>query len=136
MSITFDPFMYLTLPLPVHKTWSHTVCYVPLDPAKPHVKIPVELSRDASFRDVRALLAKWTGAPAENVRLLPLPLLREYWYPPTSDYGQYSHIGERAHFSKTYSAIRVVCHACQKRGFVLQVSDTQSLQPCHASSSC
>jgi hypothetical protein len=38
VSITFDPFMYLTLPLPVHKKWRHVVYYVPWDVSKPHQK--------------------------------------------------------------------------------------------------
>ncbi|KZV66127.1 UCH-domain-containing protein [Peniophora sp. CONT] len=72
VSITFDPFMYLTLPLPVHKTWSHTVHYIPLDASKPHVKIPVEVPRDASFKDVRALLGRWMGAPPENLMTMEI----------------------------------------------------------------
>lgn len=39
VSITFDPFMYLTLPLPVEKKWSHTIYYIPWDQAKPHVEV-------------------------------------------------------------------------------------------------
>lgn len=39
VSITFDPFMYLTLPLPINKTWTHDVMYVPWDPSVPHVKV-------------------------------------------------------------------------------------------------
>jgi len=30
-------------------------------------QIPVEISRDASFKDLRSLLGRWTGVPAENV---------------------------------------------------------------------
>lgn len=39
VSITFDPFMYLTLPLPIQKKWKHSVFYVPWDLEKPHVKV-------------------------------------------------------------------------------------------------
>jgi ubiquitin carboxyl-terminal hydrolase 4/11 len=38
VSITFDPFMYLTLPLPVG-LWEHTVYWVPYDITKAHVKV-------------------------------------------------------------------------------------------------
>jgi ubiquitin carboxyl-terminal hydrolase 4/11/15 len=41
VSITFDPFMYLTLPLPVQKKWKHTMYYIPWDINKPHVKVSV-----------------------------------------------------------------------------------------------
>lgn len=39
VSITFDPFMYLTLPLPVQKKWRHPIFYVPWDSSKPHLKV-------------------------------------------------------------------------------------------------
>ncbi|KAI9242543.1 MAG: hypothetical protein BYD32DRAFT_477586, partial [Podila humilis] len=35
VSVTFDPFMYLSLPLPINKKWIGTVTYVPYDPSKP-----------------------------------------------------------------------------------------------------
>ncbi|KAF7969684.1 hypothetical protein HWV62_26194 [Athelia sp. TMB] len=66
VSITFDPFMYLTLPLPMHKKWRHEIQYIPWDPAKPHLKIPVEISVDASFRDLRQLLGRWQGVSPDN----------------------------------------------------------------------
>jgi len=79
--------MYLTLPLPMHKKWKHEVYYIPWDLAKPHVKVkvstylywvlltrsiqvPVEISRDASFKDLRHLLGRWLGAQPDNVRHL------------------------------------------------------------------
>ncbi|KAI9511390.1 hypothetical protein F5148DRAFT_1171203 [Russula earlei] len=67
VSITFDPFMYLTLPLPVNKKWRHEIYYIPWDADKIHVKIPVELNRDASFRDLRALLGRWMGTNPDNM---------------------------------------------------------------------
>ncbi|KAF7964511.1 hypothetical protein HWV62_6377, partial [Athelia sp. TMB] len=67
VSITFDPFMYLTLPLPMHKKWRHEIQYIPWDPAKPHLKIPVEISVDASFRDLRQLLGRWQGVSPDNL---------------------------------------------------------------------
>jgi ubiquitin carboxyl-terminal hydrolase 4/11 len=39
VSITFDPFMYLTLPLPVQRSWEHTVHWVPYDITKAHVRV-------------------------------------------------------------------------------------------------
>jgi ubiquitin carboxyl-terminal hydrolase 4/11 len=39
VSITFEPFKYLTLPLPVQRSWEHTVYWVPYDITKPHVKV-------------------------------------------------------------------------------------------------
>lgn len=31
--------MYLTLPLPVQKTWMHSIFYIPWDLNKPHIKV-------------------------------------------------------------------------------------------------
>ncbi|KAJ7625556.1 hypothetical protein FB45DRAFT_921756 [Roridomyces roridus] len=70
VSITFDPFMYLTLPLPIQKKWKHEVLYVPWDVTKPHLKVPVEIGRDASFRDLRQLLGRWMDVPPDNLLTL------------------------------------------------------------------
>ena len=42
VSITFDPFMYLTLPLPIQKKWRHSIYYIPWDLSKPHVKVKMD----------------------------------------------------------------------------------------------
>jgi len=39
VSITFDPFMYLTLPLPIKKTWRHEIFYIPWDPEKGNISV-------------------------------------------------------------------------------------------------
>ena len=67
VSITFDPFMYLTLPLPVNRKWRHEIYYIPWDTSKLHVKIPVELNRDSTFRDLRNLLGRWMSTNPDNV---------------------------------------------------------------------
>ncbi|KAH9074760.1 hypothetical protein EDB83DRAFT_2353143 [Lactarius deliciosus] len=83
VSITFDPFMYLTLPLPVNKKWRHEIYYIPWDTNKTHVKIPVELSRDATFRDLRALLGRWMNTNPDN--LLTLEIFSHRFYKNLDD---------------------------------------------------
>ena len=39
VSITFDPFMYLTLPLPVNKKWFGSVFYMPWDTTASTLKV-------------------------------------------------------------------------------------------------
>ncbi|KZT18330.1 cysteine proteinase [Neolentinus lepideus HHB14362 ss-1] len=78
VSITFDPFMYLTLPLPVKKKWRHEIYYVPWDLSKPHLKVPIEINRDSSFKDVRQLLGRWMGSSPDN--LLPLEIFNHRFY--------------------------------------------------------
>lgn len=63
--------MYLTLPLPVQRTWEHTIHWVPYDVTKPHVKIPIHLHRDSAIKDVKLLLKKWMGTPVEHVSSNP-----------------------------------------------------------------
>ncbi|KAI0065534.1 cysteine proteinase [Artomyces pyxidatus] len=72
VSITFDPFMYLTLPLPVQKKWRANIYYVPWDINKSHVKVPVEIGRDASFKDLRQLLGRWMGSNPDNLVTLEI----------------------------------------------------------------
>ncbi|TCD71861.1 CSN-associated deubiquitinating enzyme Ubp12 [Steccherinum ochraceum] len=84
VSITFDPFMYLTLPLPIKKTWTHDVYYVPWDADKPHVKVSVELNRDASFKEVRQTLGRWMDANPEH--LLTLEIFSNRFYKDLNDH--------------------------------------------------
>ncbi|KAG9058490.1 CSN-associated deubiquitinating enzyme Ubp12 [Serendipita sp. 407] len=66
VSVTFDPFMFLTLPLPVQPPWEHIINWVPYDLTKRRLRIPVQLSRDASIKDLKSLMKKWMGTPVEN----------------------------------------------------------------------
>ncbi|THV05573.1 UCH-domain-containing protein [Dendrothele bispora CBS 962.96] len=84
VSITFDPFMYLTLPLPVQKKWRHNIYYVPWDNDQPHLRIPIELPRaDCSFREVKLLLGRWMGVDPDN--LLTLEMFNHRFYKNLDD---------------------------------------------------
>ncbi|KAI0032314.1 hypothetical protein K488DRAFT_12425, partial [Vararia minispora EC-137] len=72
VSVTFDPFMYLTLPLPVHKKWRHEINYIPTSPSKPHVKVWVEVNGDASFKEVRLLLGRWMETNPEHLMTMEI----------------------------------------------------------------
>jgi ubiquitin carboxyl-terminal hydrolase 4/11/15 len=43
VSITFDPFMYLTLPLPQTARYRGTVLFVPADPSKAPIRVRVRV---------------------------------------------------------------------------------------------
>ncbi|KZT63497.1 cysteine proteinase [Daedalea quercina L-15889] len=83
VSITFDPFMYLTLPLPIQKKWRHDIYYIPWDMSKPHVKVPIEINRDASFKELRQLLGRWVGAEPDH--LLTLEVFSHRFYKDLDD---------------------------------------------------
>ncbi|KAJ7117610.1 hypothetical protein C8R44DRAFT_707956 [Mycena epipterygia] len=117
VSITFDPFMYLTLPLPVQKKWKHSILYVPWDVEKPHVKVPVEIGRDASFKDLRQLLGRWMGVPPEN--LLTLETFSHKFYKSLDD-GLLC--GEMAN-SDVIVCYELPCHAQQSRTYKKQPDD-------------
>ncbi|KAJ6581893.1 hypothetical protein B0H19DRAFT_1061389 [Mycena capillaripes] len=117
VSITFDPFMYLTLPLPVQKKWKHNIFYVPWDIEKPHVKVPVELGRDASFKDLRQLLGRWMGAPPDN--LLTLEIFSHKFYKNLDD-GLLC--GEMAN-TDNIVCYELPCHAQQSRTYKKQPDD-------------
>ncbi|CAK7263699.1 hypothetical protein SEPCBS119000_000615 [Sporothrix epigloea] len=62
VSITFDPFTNLTLPLPVQSVWSKTVRYVPLNDSP--VSLQVELDKTSSVRSFKDFISVRVGVPA------------------------------------------------------------------------
>ncbi|KAL7627005.1 hypothetical protein AAE478_003781 [Parahypoxylon ruwenzoriense] len=65
VSITFDPFNNLTLPLPVENKWTHTVKFFPLNDRP--VNIRVELDKHASIKRLKEFVSARTGVPAERL---------------------------------------------------------------------
>ncbi|KAG5645703.1 hypothetical protein DXG03_005398 [Asterophora parasitica] len=117
VSITFDPFMYLTLPLPVHKKWNHDIFFVPWDLEKPHVKIPVEINRDASFRDLRTLLGRWMDTNPDN--LLTLEIFNNRFYKNLDD----SLLCGDMSVNDIIVCFELPCHAQQSRTYKRQPDD-------------
>ncbi|KDQ61690.1 hypothetical protein JAAARDRAFT_123860 [Jaapia argillacea MUCL 33604] len=117
VSITFDPFMYLTLPLPVQKKWRHEILYVPWDIEKKHVKVPIEIGRDASFKDLRQLLGRWMGAPGEN--LLTLEVFNHRFYKNLDDHC----LVADAVGNDTIVCFELPCPAHQSRTYKRQETD-------------
>ncbi|KAG9093044.1 CSN-associated deubiquitinating enzyme Ubp12 [Ceratobasidium sp. UAMH 11750] len=66
ISITFDPFMYLTLPLPITKTWRHIIHYVPWDSNKPPLAVQIEVPKDSSYGYLKKLFGRWFNVDPEN----------------------------------------------------------------------
>ncbi|CEI91625.1 Putative Ubiquitin carboxyl-terminal hydrolase [Rhizopus microsporus] len=58
VSVTFDPFMYLSLPLPIKKKSKTTIVYVPYDPMKRMQRVVVTLSKDASIAHLQREVAR------------------------------------------------------------------------------
>ncbi|TFY56209.1 hypothetical protein EVJ58_g7783, partial [Rhodofomes roseus] len=111
VSITFDPFMYLTLPLPIQKKWRHNVYYIPWDVTKPHVKVPIEINRDASFKELRQLLGRWMEANPDN--LLTLEVFSHRFYKNLDDTVL---VGDMAD-NDIIVCFELPCHAQQSRTY-------------------
>ncbi|KFH66092.1 hypothetical protein MVEG_08193 [Podila verticillata NRRL 6337] len=67
VSVTFDPFMYLSLPLPINKKWIGTVTYVPYDPSKPVVDIKVQLPKGSTLRQLKDKVAEMVGTHSSHL---------------------------------------------------------------------
>ncbi|GAA5926338.1 putative ubiquitin-specific protease UBP12 [Sporobolomyces koalae] len=58
VSITFDPFMYVTTNLPVTKKWSGTVYVVPLDPSKKVISLEIEVPKNGTVKTLKSCVGK------------------------------------------------------------------------------
>ncbi|CAG9937843.1 unnamed protein product, partial [Clonostachys rosea f. rosea IK726] len=65
ISITFDPFNNLTLPLPVEDLWHRTVKFFPLNEAP--VKIDVELPKHSAVEALKQFISTRTGVPVSRL---------------------------------------------------------------------
>ena len=65
VSITFDPFTNLTLPLPIQNVWSKTVKFVPLNDCA--VKIEVELDKTSSVEALKGFIGARVGVDSDRL---------------------------------------------------------------------
>ncbi|KAI1793553.1 cysteine proteinase [Ganoderma leucocontextum] len=117
VSITFDPFMYLTLPLPVQRKWHHNVFYVPWDLEQPHVRVPIEVNRDSSFKEVRQLLGRWMNSNPDN--LLTLEIFHHKFYKNLDDTVGCDEMAD----TDIIICFELPCNAQQSRGYKPQPDD-------------
>ncbi|WVW86415.1 hypothetical protein I302_108461 [Kwoniella bestiolae CBS 10118] len=66
-SITMDPFMYLTVPLPIAQHRHMKMVFVPRDVEKPPILVKLLVPQNASFAQVKDRLAALTGSKASNL---------------------------------------------------------------------
>ncbi|KAK4169407.1 ubiquitin carboxyl-terminal hydrolase [Cladorrhinum sp. PSN259] len=65
VSITFDPFTNLTLPLPMANSWTHTIKYYPLNDRP--VNMVVDLDKNSSIKALKQYISARVGVPVENL---------------------------------------------------------------------
>nr|XP_037271487.1 ubiquitin carboxyl-terminal hydrolase 19-like [Rhipicephalus microplus] len=77
VSISFDPFLYLTVPLPKRQR-VFVVQFFALDPQSVPVKLRVRLNHDAKIQDLKEEIFKKTKVSPKNLRLLEVYNRRIY----------------------------------------------------------
>ncbi|ORX47413.1 cysteine proteinase [Hesseltinella vesiculosa] len=85
VSVTFDPFMYLSLPLPIQKKRKITVTFMPFDPSQPAKKMVITLDKDASIKHLKNAVAKQVELVDSN-KLLVAELFSDKLYKVFPDY--------------------------------------------------
>ncbi|KIH92949.1 ubiquitin carboxyl-terminal hydrolase 4/11/15 [Sporothrix brasiliensis 5110] len=65
VSITFDPFTNLTLPLPIQNVWSKTIRFIPLNDRP--VYLNIELDKTSSVRSFKEFISVRVGVPADRL---------------------------------------------------------------------
>lgn len=65
VSITFDPFNNLTLPLPVENKWDYVVKFFPLNDRP--INIQVEIDKTASFKSLKEFISSRVGVPVARL---------------------------------------------------------------------
>ena len=67
VSIKFDPFMYLTLPIPNKRKWRCPIYFVPFDPTKPTVKLAVQLPAGSHVGKLKQKVATHFGLDTKRL---------------------------------------------------------------------
>jgi len=67
VSITFDPFMYLSLPLPMKMTRTITVTLFFVDPAKKPTRYACEVPKYGVLKDLTQVLGEMSGVDSKNI---------------------------------------------------------------------
>ncbi|KAG8722052.1 CSN-associated deubiquitinating enzyme Ubp12 [Ceratobasidium sp. 395] len=93
VSIMFNPFMYLTLPLPITKTWRHVIHYVPWESISPPLTVQIEVPRNSSYGYLRKLFGRWFNVDPEN--LLSVEIWSRKFYKFYDDYMNLTDLAEK-----------------------------------------
>ncbi|KAL5641717.1 hypothetical protein ACGC1H_001998 [Rhizoctonia solani] len=74
ISVTFDPFLSLSLPLPASVSiWKHTIYFVPWDVQKRRIAVEIELPKDSTIESLKQALEQKLGVTKDNL------IIAEVW---------------------------------------------------------
>jgi ubiquitin carboxyl-terminal hydrolase 4/11/15 len=86
VSTVYDPFMYLTVPLPVMNNRKIVVTVHRMDPSLKPLKIGVVVDKDGSIKDLKQGISNIVGIPPEALVVVDMDVGRFYReWPDTSD---------------------------------------------------
>ncbi|KAJ2389508.1 hypothetical protein H4S02_002331 [Coemansia sp. RSA 2611] len=77
-SVTFDPFMYLTLPLPVQRQKWLELLFIPMDTGVHATRMRLLVLKDDSIKQLKQMVAHLTGAIADNLLVCDIVSMRVY----------------------------------------------------------
>jgi ubiquitin carboxyl-terminal hydrolase 4/11/15 len=67
VSIKFDPFMYLTLPIPNRKSYTRKVTYIPWSREKSPVEVQMRFTGETSIQKLKKNLGEWFEADSSHM---------------------------------------------------------------------
>ncbi|KAG8720998.1 CSN-associated deubiquitinating enzyme Ubp12, partial [Ceratobasidium sp. 423] len=68
VSVTFDPFLFLSLPFPASvSAWRHTIYFVPWDVQKGRLGVEIELPKDSTTDNLKQTLAHKLGVEKDHL---------------------------------------------------------------------
>ncbi|XP_057312637.1 ubiquitin carboxyl-terminal hydrolase 4-like isoform X2 [Hydractinia symbiolongicarpus] len=94
-SVTFDPFCYLSLPLPIKKERNHTITFVSLDSLKKPLRVKVTVPKLGCISDLINSIAKLTGTDPD--KLIVTDVCNSTFHKRFSVRDSLSQITERGH---------------------------------------
>ena len=82
ISVTFDPYLLLTLQLPLEHSWQHTISFIPLHGAP--VKVDIDMDKHATIKQLKEYVAKKVPGLDAN-RLMMAEVFSKKFYRTVED---------------------------------------------------
>lgn len=67
VSITFDPFMYLTLPLPIKSIFTTSIYYIPYQYQNSRIKINIQIALNSSIKSLKTKISNLVNVPSDHL---------------------------------------------------------------------
>ncbi|UZJ55146.1 hypothetical protein CBS101457_004466 [Exobasidium rhododendri] len=91
VSIKFDPFMYLTLPIPNRKTYTRKIIYLPWSKASDPIEVEMQFNGETSIGHLKKKLGEWFNANPSH--MIACDVFNRTFYKVYSDFETANEIG-------------------------------------------